>query len=233
MAEKTPWLLLHGALGYKVQLERLQQCMGKNSDVYSINFRGHGGDTYSGPFDMNEFVEDILQFLNDRGLSVCNIFGYSMGGYVALLLARKYPERVKNIFTLGTKFDWDPVSARKEVSLLDPEVMENKIPAFAKLLEERFYPVDWKDAVRRTADMMLGLGQNPGLTKNDLAEIHQNVIISAGSKDNMVSLEYSRQTAENLPNGRYLEWDGWPHPIEKADAEVLANAIASFNSGNG
>ena len=43
-----------------------------------------------------------------------DIFGYSMGGYVALHAARRHPERIGSIMTLGTKFAWDTPTAEKE-----------------------------------------------------------------------------------------------------------------------
>ena len=55
-----------------------------------------------------------------------------MGGYVALQLANKHPKYVQKIITLGTKFAWDKETAAKEVKMLNPEKIEEKIPAFAK-----------------------------------------------------------------------------------------------------
>ena len=47
--------------------------------------------------------------------------GHSMGGYVALKLALKRPELVDRIITLGTKFNWTPEVAAKEVKMLNPD----------------------------------------------------------------------------------------------------------------
>lgn len=231
MKEKIPVLLLHGALGCSAQLRPLEDLLKDEFQVHALNFRGHGGDGYGGPFSMELFVEDVVCFMDEQNISCCSIFGYSMGGYVALLLAEKFPERVHKILTLGTKFDWNPASSEKEVSMLNPDIMEAKIPAFAHVLKERFQPADWKDAVRRTADMMLELGRNPGLNTEKFRNITHEVIISAGSQDTMISHEYAREVAALLPNGRYLEWEGWPHPIEKADVNELAGLITTFFDG--
>lgn len=228
MKEKVHILLLHGALGCSAQLRPLQDLLKEKFQVHALNFCGHGGDGYDGPFSMELFVEDVVCFMDEQNISCCSIFGYSMGGYVAMMLAEQFPERVNRIMTLGTKFDWNPTSAAKEVSMLNPAVIEVKIPAFANLLKDRFQPADWKDAVRHTADMMLELGNHPGLDSEKLKNIRHEVIISAGSQDTMISLEYAREVAALLPNGRYLEWEGWPHPIEKADVTRLAGLINTF-----
>lgn len=39
-------LLLHGAIGAKDQLERLEQLFNATHTVHRINFNGHGGDAF-------------------------------------------------------------------------------------------------------------------------------------------------------------------------------------------
>jgi pimeloyl-ACP methyl ester carboxylesterase len=226
--EQHPVLLLHGALGSPEQLQPLAHVLKDHNQVYTLRFRGHGGDLYDGPLNMDGFVEDIAKFQEDNQIKVCHIFGYSMGGYAALLFAAKYPHRVSKICTLGTKFDWNPESAEKEAGMLNPDVMEIKIPAFTTVLQQRFFPVDWKDAVRRTAAMMVNLGKNPGLTRESLQNIFHDIIISVGSLDTMVSGTFSEEIADLLPNGQYKEWEGWPHPIEKANVKILAEQLTGF-----
>ena len=75
--------------------------------------------------------------MNENYIQTIDIFGYSMGGYVALWLARFYPDRVGKIFTLGTKLKWNDEEAEKEIKMLNPEKVELKVPAFAQQLAER------------------------------------------------------------------------------------------------
>ncbi|MFT5858565.1 MAG: pimeloyl-ACP methyl ester carboxylesterase [Flavobacteriaceae bacterium] len=79
-----------------------------------------------------------------------------MGGYVALSLAHQNPKLVNKIVTLGTKFDWNPSSTAKEVKLLNPSVISEKIPQFATHLEKEHAPLDWNKVVENTAKMMTG-----------------------------------------------------------------------------
>lgn len=68
------------------------------------------------------------------------LFGCSMGGYVALRLACKFPDAKDDIFTLGTKFDWNLATAKKEAEMLNAEKMEKKTPAFAESLRKIYVP---------------------------------------------------------------------------------------------
>nr|MCU0399335.1 alpha/beta hydrolase [Cyclobacteriaceae bacterium] len=133
-----PLLLLHGALGSKSQLEPLRQKLEQNRRiVFTLNFSGHSGEPFQIDFGIAAFADDVIRFMNKQLLSQVDVFGYSMGGYVAVWLAHKFPERIGKIYTLGTKFDWSPESAQKEVRKLDPIKIQEKIPAFARILEHR------------------------------------------------------------------------------------------------
>jgi pimeloyl-ACP methyl ester carboxylesterase len=51
-------------------------------------FQGHGSDTTNGDFSIERFANDTLDFLDQHQIDSVNIFGYSMGGYVALKLQK-------------------------------------------------------------------------------------------------------------------------------------------------
>ena len=218
----NPLLILHGALGSASQLDPVKSsCEIKGSVVYNLNFSGHGGAAFQANFGIEQFTEDTFQFLQNHKLKQVDIFGYSMGGYVALWLAKNYPERVGKIVTLGTKFDWSEESAVKEVKKLNPEKIQEKIPAFARILEHRHAPNDWKMLLQKTADMMVSLGKAPLLTKENLQTIKHPTTICLGDQDDMADRDYSEQVASFLPRGSFQLLDNTQHPIEKVDMTKL------------
>jgi pimeloyl-ACP methyl ester carboxylesterase len=148
-----------------------------------------------------------------------------MGGYVAVWLALKHPERVGKIITLGTKFDWWPESAEQEVRKLNAEKIQEKVPAFARILEHRHAPNDWKELLSKTRDMMLSLGNQPLLTEENLKTIQHEVLICLGDQDDMADRNYSEQVAEWLPNGTFELLENTPHPIEKVELNRLVELI--------
>lgn len=224
----TPLLLLHGALGSAAQFDSLKTLLPEDREVYAPNFPGHGGAPAQGAFSIAGFGEFLQKYLSDNDLSQVDIFGYSMGGYVALHLARHHPDLVNRTFTLGTKFDWTPETAAREMTMLDPEKIEAKVPAFASILAERHTPADWKDVLRRTADMIYGLGAGSGLAPEDMAAITCPVVVGLGEHDNMVTPEESKAAANLLPNGTFNILPGCKHPIEQTDVVLLAKRLKEF-----
>jgi len=225
-----PILLLHGALGSATQLSALKENLKKGgTHGYTLNFSGHGGLPSSARgFGIEVFAEEVLDFLNRHALQRVHIFGYSMGGYVALWLAHQQPERVSRILTLGTKFDWTVGAAEKEVTKLNPEKIVEKVPTFAKVLEERHHPEDWKILMNKTANMMIDLGINPLLTPSTLKSIQTKTLICLGDADDMVDRTYSEEVARLLPNADFKLLPSTPHPIERADLTLLTNVLTTF-----
>lgn len=228
----NPILILHGALGSASQLDPVKSMLGNNGNiVHSLNFSGHGGNPFQPMFGIEQFAEDTIHYLQRHQLKQVDIFGYSMGGYVALWMAKKYPDRVGKITTLGTKYDWSIESASKEVKNLNAETILEKIPAFARILEHRHAPNDWKILLHQTGDMMAALGKNPLLTKEVLQTIQHQILICLGDQDDMADRSYSEQVANYLSNGKFCLLENTSHPIEKVDLRKLVSLITSlFNS---
>ncbi|HET8809255.1 MAG TPA: alpha/beta hydrolase [Flavobacteriaceae bacterium] len=221
-------LLLHGALGNKNQFLSLEQFLQPHFKVYALNFSGHGGSVFDGEFSMDTFEKDVLRFMKNNSIEKTHIFGYSMGGYVALNLALHFPEKIEKIMTLGTKINWNPEAAAKELKMLDPEKIEEKVPAFAENLKKTHFPSDWKMVVNKTAKMMQGLGEGKSLKTENFKTITAPVLATIGSEDVMVTKEEAKKLANALPQGSFLEIDGFPHPIEQVDTQKLSEIMIRY-----
>ncbi len=222
-----PILLLHGALGAESQLLPLKYELEKLGYlVYTLNLSGHGGAPFSKDgFGIEVFAQDVVDFINDKNLTDLHIFGYSMGGYVALWYALHYPEKISKITTLGTKFDWSPESAAHEVKKVNPIKIEEKIPAFARILERRHAPNDWKELLNKTAVMMSELGERPLLDESNLSKISCPITIGLGDLDDMADKTYSENVSSMLPNSKFLMLPNTPHLIEKVNLNDLVRML--------
>jgi len=222
---KTDLLLLHGALGSKQQLEPLKELLSDQFNIYSLNFDGHGGNASDNHFSIDLFTDNLIHFLEKNELRDVYIFGYSMGGYVALNAAHQRPDLVQKIVTLGTKFDWSPESAAQEIKMLNPEKIEEKVPQFATRLKELHEPVDWKLVMNKTASLMRDLGEGKGLKDEEVENVKQEVVIGLGDKDKMVGMDESQKVVNLLPNGSFMVLEGVPHPIDMISNDQLVAYI--------
>lgn len=223
--DKPNLLLLHGALGNRDQFLNISSQLSDHFQVWSMNFSGHNGEPFASNFSLELFVEDVKFFLEHNKIPIVRIFGYSMGGYVALKFASQYPDKVSGIITLGTKLNWTPEFAKAEVLKLDAELIELKVPKLASILVNRYSANLWKKVVQQTALFLNTLGQGKGLKDDDLQRIECPVLICRGSEDVMVEQIECLLVVQKLANGQYNNIENGHHLYERYDAPILINLI--------
>ena len=112
--------------------------------------------------------------------------------------------------------------------MLNTEVISEKLPHFAKQMERRHFPNDWKLVLEKTMQMLIQLGTNNVLTLKDYAVITQPCLLLLGDKDNMVTMEETIAVAHTLPAGEFKLLPDISHPIEKVNRTLLGTEIKSF-----
>ena len=220
-------VLLHGALGASNQLDGLAAVLRPHFRVHQLDFEGHANaPSRSRPFRIQYFAENVVELLDASGTSSARLFGYSMGGYVATYMAMQHPDRIEAVATLGTKFRWDPATAAREATRLDPNAIRAKVPRFADTLATRHENAGgWEAVLARTGDLMRELADHPLLSDDDLARIRQRVRVIVGDRDNTVSVEESAAVAGALGAGSLTVFPSTSHPIEQVDLAKLAPVL--------
>lgn len=229
LSNMRPILFLHGALSSSLQFEPLKVKLNIGSNFLLLDFSGHGGKILPiGGLNFEVFVNDILTYLDANKIEKVNLFGYSMGGYAALLFAAKYPERVEKIFTCSVKLKWDLVSATKESELLNPEKILEKVPSFANNLMMLHGMNVWKNLLKSTSDMMMDLAKGKLLTDSDYANINNPVLLAIGDSDKTASLKDTVDIYYKLPKAHLLVMPNSPHEFHKLDLNLLSKEIEKF-----
>jgi pimeloyl-ACP methyl ester carboxylesterase len=223
-------LLLHGALGDHTQFDGLRSLLG-DAPAHALDFEGHGERPLAGrDFRLAHFAENASEWLAAHATEPVDIFGYSMGGYVALCVAAMMPQRVRSVMTLGTKLVWTPDVAADASKQLDAGMIKAKVPAFAQTLAARHHAAGWERVLEQTALALQALGAQPLLTDHALARIECPVRLAVGDRDVTVPVEELRDTSRTLARGEYEVLPRTPHPFEKVPLERLAWTLRQFIS---
>lgn len=222
-------LLLHGALYESQQfnplLDRLRE---RDCEAIAFDLPGHGNAEFpDDEFSIELFGRFVIDEIDRLRVERVVIFGYSMGGYIGLWLARHYPERVVSLVTLGTKMAWNPEGAAREVRMLDADVIEEKVPEFGQALRDRHGADRYREVLARTATMMKNLGDAPSVAPEDLEQVAQPVRMMVGDRDRMVSIEETTEAYRHLQNGELAVLPSTHHPLEQADTRMLARVISA------
>lgn len=222
-------LLLHGALGSKDQFHSLVHLLEDAFQVHTLNLAGHGGQPLPDTsFTIELFSEQVARYIQDMNIEKVNVFGYSMGGYIAMYLAKLIPGKINKIVTLATKFYWDEKTASKEVKLLDGKIIGEKLPAFAAQLQQRHAPVNWLTLLDKTAELLINLGRSNTLQPEDYTRITIPSLVLLGDRDKMVTLDETLAVYKQLPNAQLGVLPGTPHVFEQVNLSLLAYIIKGF-----
>ncbi len=218
-------LLLHGALGSSAQLAPLKDRMGG----VAIDLAGHGSrELPTEGLRFDRFVADIERAYEEQGWQQADLFGYSMGGYAALLFAAKHPARVRTVVTLGTKYLWTEEGLQKELRMLDPEAMLAKVPAFAQKLIDAHGEQKWRALVAAVAQAMSDLAAAPLLTPEVCSRIGCRVLLCVGDGDNTAVPHHTRVFASGLRHAEVEVLRDTRHPFEGVDMAALEKVLAAF-----
>lgn len=97
-----PLLLLHGNSSSIGSFEKQIPELSKYFTVIAVDSRGQGKSAEDGrPYSYDLFAEDMNALLDHLHLDSVNIVGWSDGGNTGLIMAMKYPAKVKKLVTMG------------------------------------------------------------------------------------------------------------------------------------
>jgi len=101
-------LLLHGwTASADINFFPAYACLAESYRVIAPDLRGHGrGMRSMEPFSIEDCADDAAALLDQLGTGRVIAVGYSMGGPVGLLLARRHPERVAGLVMQATALEW-------------------------------------------------------------------------------------------------------------------------------
>jgi pimeloyl-ACP methyl ester carboxylesterase len=94
--EGFPVLLLHGLAEDNAIWEAQISCLGKDYRVIVPDLPGSGQSALlPGEASIDEMAGAVKALCDKAGVGQCILVGHSMGGYIALAFAEKYPDRLR------------------------------------------------------------------------------------------------------------------------------------------
>jgi pimeloyl-ACP methyl ester carboxylesterase len=98
-----PLVLVHGLAYDRAGWGRFPDLLAEHFRVVLIDNRGVGeSDAPPGPYTVSEMAEDVVGVLDELGIDRTNLFGVSLGGYIAQELTLTHPGRVEKLVLCST-----------------------------------------------------------------------------------------------------------------------------------
>jgi pimeloyl-ACP methyl ester carboxylesterase len=100
-ASGLPVLLVHGINMSRDVWTGVAALLARNRRVVAFDLRGHGQSDKVGPFTADDYADDALAVLDERGIDRAHVVGTSFGGSTAAAMAVKAPDRVASVASFG------------------------------------------------------------------------------------------------------------------------------------
>jgi pimeloyl-ACP methyl ester carboxylesterase len=190
--------------------------------VITFDNRGVGASEGRTPTSIAEMAKDAVAFIKALGLDQVDLLGFSMGGFVAQIIAEEQPALVRKVILAGTGpaggEGIDKVTvltfldvARGVVTLRDAKYYlfftgtangRSEARAFLKRLKERTENRDKEISVPSFRAHLKAIHAWGVQQPSDLSRIQQPVFVANGDHDRMVPTRNSADLARRLPNAR-------------------------------
>jgi len=90
----APLIILHGFFASSRNWRQVAEKLAAKFHVYVLDMRNHGASPHHPVMDYPSMAADLLQFMDNQGLTTASLLGHSMGGKVAMWFALNHPERM-------------------------------------------------------------------------------------------------------------------------------------------
>jgi lipase len=135
---------LHGIRGHGARWRRLAGLVPEYR-WSTLDLRGHGRSLWTPPWTLEQHATDVLDTMDELGLSTVDLIGHSFGGAVALTAAALAPHRFRRLLLLDPGLSLDPEQVLRAVT------EELTVESFADLAEARAVRLaNWPDAADPT-----------------------------------------------------------------------------------
>lgn len=228
MLNKKHIILLHGALGSSKQLDSLAHNLSSGYTIHNFDLPAHGSlASQRDVLSMYSFANYVRNYILKNDLDKPYVFGFSMGGFVALTL-QSQSNLFSKIMTLNTKLEWTTVIAEKEQKMFDPNLILEKVPKYADYLKSLHGFENWENLLEKHRIMMFGIAQANPLSDYAVSKIDIPVLLTKGDSDKMVTTEETILLAHKLKYSSFVEFENTEHPIEKVDLNMLSSKVKEF-----
>ncbi|WP_370249798.1 alpha/beta fold hydrolase [Nocardioides sp.] len=210
---------------------RLLDGLAAHRRVVVVDNRGVGGTAGRVPTTVEAMAQDAVAFIAALGLTEVDLFGFSLGGFVAQVVALREPSLVRRLVLTGTGPAGFPGvgrlnrrlltdSAQGAVRLRDPKPLlfftrtptgraaaRDYMARLAERTEDRVPATSLRGAARQLVAIVRWGAAEP----MDLGAIGQPTLVANGEDDRMLATRGSFDLAHRIPDARLVVYPDAGH----------------------
>lgn len=210
---------------------RVMDGIAEHHRVIAFDNRGIGATGSKVPGTVEEMGADAIAFIRAMGLEKVDLFGFSLGGGVAQMVALQQPQLVRRMILAGTgprggggidkmaiivgKAYLKAALTRSDPRnfLFFPRNPEGKRAAAAYLarLKKRTRDLDKKISMQARVAQLQAIRHAGQCPPDDLSVLTMPVLVANGDNDLMVDSAHSADMARRIPNAKLIIYPNSGH----------------------
>jgi len=238
-----PLVLIHGLNGDHTGWAPVIPELARHFRTLAIDVRGHGeSGKPDQPYSIQEFSQDLKEFLSQMQITRAHILGLSMGGAVAQQFALDYPQMVRALILIST-FSHVDDPCREAFTRLRQALTTGGYPAFfdevVKLaftpryiasnpqtiaeLKEKRIRINSPAAIGRATDACLAFD-----LRDQIAKIPHPTLVVSGREDVFTPIHLAEEIHKNIRNSEWKILEGVGHNLHIEKASEMVPVVLEF-----
>lgn len=239
-----PVVLLHGfPLDARMWEAQLPAIASAGRRVIAPDLRGFGRSWSESPFTIESLADDIHALLSAVDAIPMVLAGLSMGGYVALAYAKKYPADLRGLIFLDTKAEADTADGRQGREKMIELVRKEGSKPIADQMMSKMLAKDAADRRPQTAQTLrqmmeacppktiehaLAAMRDRPDRSGELASIKVPTLVIVGESDAITPPSVAEAMVRKIPNAQLVVIDGAGHMSPMEQPEQVNRALRAF-----
>lgn len=247
--EGTPVLVLvHGYLSSLFSYRLLTPLLANDFSLLIFDLPGFGKSEKSKTYkhSLDNYAKTLLQLIKAFDLNRVTVVGHSMGGQIGLRAALLAPNKIERIIGLAAAGYMGPVKKSLRMATRLPsfpfflrfyfrrhkmlntflDVTYNKTIVTKEMMDGYIEPL--KEKAFYNSLTRLIQDREGDLSSEEVAQIHQPVLLLWGKEDRIVPLKIGERFAKDLPNATLKIFKETGHLLPEEKPEEVAEAIREF-----
>lgn len=228
-----PLVLVHGFPLDHTMWDETAALLENDFDLILPDLRGFGeSTTVEDPYLMSDMADDLAKLLGHLGIDKAAIAGHSMGGYVALAFAQKYPQHISGLALVASQTAADAPDRKEGRYKTAQDVAEKGVGVVVEAMTSKLSSdAEVQAFVRRVMTSQTSasvIGALKAMAEREdmstvLASFTLPLLVIHGDEDALIPIERGREVKALVNSAHLVELHGAGHmPMLEFPKETAA-----------
>ncbi|MFZ5783475.1 MAG: alpha/beta fold hydrolase [Pseudomonadota bacterium] len=236
----APLILIHGAEADHAMFDAFGGLLADSFTVIAYDQRDSGATRNPAtPYGLGEMADDAAALIVGLGHERAHVFGTSLGGAIAQVLAARHPQHVDRLVLSSTfRAGVPPLSINPDVF---PRLaaLRAGLPGTAAEIATYFFPAGHIAAHPEVVEIFTGSSRDAGQKQrraailaqpvdSNLAAITAPTLVLAGAEDRLIPPAHTLSLAQEIAGARTASLAGLGHVGTLQDPHAVAREVRAF-----